>query len=187
MSPRQVSTSSRPLSKNVGGSSKPFESSFVDTAPGVKIHLVTGGNFSSSSSKPTLLFLHGFPESWVAWESQMVYFARIGFPVAAIDLRGYGRSSAPQDVGSYSIRTLVGDVLAVISHLRAASPTKEIVLCGHDWGGVIAWHTSFVEAHESTKAISKYVIMDAPHPSVPRGAAQKHAQASELLHESSRS
>ena len=141
--------------------------------------MVTGGDFSSS--KPLLLFLHGFPEMWTTWQSQLVYFARLGFPVAAMDLRGFGLSTAPADVGAYSMRTLVGDVTKVIRKLTSngdssdhssssssPAPCRDVVLCGHDWGGVVGWNVAFLEHNDDVKAITKMVIANAPHPSVQR-------------------
>jgi len=142
----------------------------------VNLHVITGGDFSSS--KPLIFFIHGFPECWTTWQSQMVYFARLGYPVAAMDMRGFGLSTAPAEVGAYAMRTLVGDVTTVLSKLRSTGDSasssshgsaergRSVVLCGHDWGGVVAWNLAFLEHNEEVKSISKMVIANAPHPSV---------------------
>ena len=44
--------------------------------------------------KPLMLLLHGFPELWTMWKKQMSEF-RKEYNVAAIDMRGYGRSGRP--------------------------------------------------------------------------------------------
>ena len=41
-----------------------------------------------------MLLLHGFPELWTMWEKQMSAFKN-DYNVAAIDMRGYGRSDRP--------------------------------------------------------------------------------------------
>lgn len=96
-------------------------------ADGVKLHVAIGGDFASS--KPRLLFLHGFPENWSTWSHQLVYFARLGFAVAAMDLRGHGASDAPAETSAYRMRVLVSDVLAVIRKL-SENGTHKIVLIG---------------------------------------------------------
>ncbi len=46
-------------------------------------------------SGPLVLLVHGFPESWYSWRRQLPALAAAGFRAAAIDVRGYGRSSHP--------------------------------------------------------------------------------------------
>ena len=87
---------------------------------------------------PLLLCVHGWPELWYSWRHQMRYFAERGYQVAAMDVRGYGGSSKPDEIGAYSIRELAGDVAAVI---QALSPDP-VVLFGHDWGAPIVWNTA---------------------------------------------
>jgi len=129
---------------------------------------VTGGDFSSD--KPLLLFMHGFPESWAAWQAQLVYFARLGFPVAAFDMRGYGLSTAPAEVSAYAQRLLVADVQAVVRKLRSSLSQQsehDVVLVAHDWGAVVGWQAAFA-AHSKRGggqfSISKWVLASAPHP-----------------------
>ena len=49
-------------------------------------------------SGPLVLLVHGFPESWYSWRYQLPVIAEAGFRAVAIDVRGYGRSSAPLEV-----------------------------------------------------------------------------------------
>ena len=44
--------------------------------------------------KPLMLLLHGFPELCTMWEHQISAFKE-DFNVAAVDMRGYGRSDRP--------------------------------------------------------------------------------------------
>ena len=50
---------------------------------------------------PLLLCVHGWPELWYSWRHQMRYFADRGYRVAAMDVRGYGGSSKPDEVAAY--------------------------------------------------------------------------------------
>uniref|UniRef100_A0A8C5IWI8 AB hydrolase-1 domain-containing protein n=1 Tax=Junco hyemalis TaxID=40217 RepID=A0A8C5IWI8_JUNHY len=57
--------------------------------PGVRLHFVELGR------GPALCLCHGFPESWLSWRFQMAPLARAGFRVIALEMKGYGDSSAP--------------------------------------------------------------------------------------------
>ena len=57
-----------------------------------------------------------------------------------MDVRGYGGSSKPFDVASYSLKNLASDVAAVAAKLS----DEPVVLFGHDWGAPIVWHTALL-------------------------------------------
>ena len=63
---------------------------------GIKIHYVESGD----SEKPLLLFVHGFPEFWFSWRSQIKHF-RQNYRVVAMDTRGYNESDKPVGVDAY--------------------------------------------------------------------------------------
>jgi soluble epoxide hydrolase/lipid-phosphate phosphatase len=48
---------------------------------------------------------------------------------------GYGQSSAPRTIESYSLRSLVADQLALLAHLDRPAA----VWIGHDWGSIVVW------------------------------------------------
>ncbi|MER7396422.1 alpha/beta hydrolase [Streptomyces sp. NPDC000151] len=102
--------------------------------PGGRIHLVEQG------TGPLVLFVHGFPESWYSWRHQLPALAAAGFRAVAVDVRGYGRSSAPAAVDAYRMLDHVEDTAAVIEALGAGSA----VVVGHDWGSPIAAHTALL-------------------------------------------
>jgi pimeloyl-ACP methyl ester carboxylesterase len=89
-------------------------------------------------SGPLILCIHGWPELWVSWRHQMEHFARLGFTVAAMDVRGYGGSSNPTDIASYRLSELCSDAAAVIDALGDGPA----IVFGHDWGAPIAWNTA---------------------------------------------
>jgi pimeloyl-ACP methyl ester carboxylesterase len=105
-----------------------FES-HVLTVGGQRIHVVTAG------SGPLVVLCHGFPESWYSWRHQLRALAAAGYRAAALDMRGYGRSSKPVDPAAYRITALVDDCVAVVQGLGA----KQAVVVGHDWGAPVAW------------------------------------------------
>jgi len=87
---------------------------------------------------PLVLLCHGWPELSYSWRHQIPALAEAGFHVVAPDMRGYGQSSAPDDVGAYTIFDTVGDMVALV----AALGEKQAVIVGHDWGAPVAWHAA---------------------------------------------
>ncbi|GAA4797339.1 alpha/beta hydrolase [Streptomyces ziwulingensis] len=96
--------------------------------PAGRVHLVEQG------TGPLVLLVHGFPESWYSWRRQLPALAAAGFRAAALDVRGYGRSSRPADPSAYRMLDLVADNVAVVEALGERSA----VIVGHDWGAGIA-------------------------------------------------
>jgi haloacetate dehalogenase len=101
-----------------------FASHWID-APAGKIFARSGG------SGPPVVLLHGFGETHVAWRLVGAELAR-RFSVVALDLRGYGWSSAPESSkgASYTKRAMATDVVAVMEQLGHA----QFALVGHDRG-----------------------------------------------------
>lgn len=91
---------------------------------------------------PAVVLLHGFPELAYSWRHQVAALVDAGFRVIAPDQRGYGGSDAPLDPESYSMRTLVGDVVGVLDGLDVETAT----VVGHDFGGMVAWHCAVYAA-----------------------------------------
>jgi pimeloyl-ACP methyl ester carboxylesterase len=103
-------------------------------SPAGRIHLVEQG------SGPLVLLVHGFPESWYSWRHQLPALAAAGYRAAAVDVRGYGRSSKPEDVAAYRMLELVEDNVAVVRALGE----RTAVIVGHDWGATIAANSALV-------------------------------------------
>ncbi|MET9547209.1 alpha/beta hydrolase [Streptomyces sp. NPDC006627] len=103
-------------------------------SPAGRIHLVEQG------SGPLVLLVHGFPESWYSWRHQLPALAAAGYRAVAVDVRGYGRSSRPDDVAAYRMLELVEDNVAVVRALGE----ETAVIVGHDWGATIAAHSALI-------------------------------------------
>jgi pimeloyl-ACP methyl ester carboxylesterase len=82
-----------------------------------------------------VVFLHGFSELWHSWRHQLPAVAAAGFHAIAPDQRGYGRTDAPPDVESYSMRHLTADVVGLLDALGA----DKAVLVANNWGSGVAW------------------------------------------------
>ena len=87
---------------------------------------------------PTILCVPGWPELASSWRHQVEHLSGRGYRVAALDVRGYGGSSAPTEIERYRLVELAADVAAV----AVALDDGPIVLVGHDWGAPIVWNTA---------------------------------------------
>lgn len=94
----------------------------------VSIHVVTHNlsHISSSSSSsstcpttssPALIFLHYWGGSSRTWTQVIALLEEDGYPLIAIDFRGWGDSSGPARADAYSIAALASDVETVIQKL----------------------------------------------------------------------
>uniref|UniRef100_A0A671F379 AB hydrolase-1 domain-containing protein n=1 Tax=Rhinolophus ferrumequinum TaxID=59479 RepID=A0A671F379_RHIFE len=98
--------------------------------PGVHLHFVELG------SGPPVCLCHGFPESWYSWRYQIPALAQAGFRVLAVDMKGYGESSAPPEIEEYSMEVLCKDMVTFLDKLGIS----QAVFIGHDWGGMLVWN-----------------------------------------------
>lgn len=127
-----------------------FTHKYVDIN-GIRMHYATQGQ------GPLIMFLHGFPEFWAAWEQQLEAFGQDHQAVAP-DLRGYNLSSRPADPGQYHVKLLVEDIRALLDHLGH----ERMVLVAHDWGGGVAW--TFANLYP--ERLHRLVIINSPHAAV---------------------
>ncbi|PWA15944.1 hypothetical protein CCH79_00020045 [Gambusia affinis] len=122
--------------------------------PGVRTHYVEMG------CGPPVLLCHGFPESWYSWRYQIPALAAAGFRVLALDMKGYGESTAPPgghtqkytqykvsvyslmigkcslaDIEEYSQEKLCKDLISFMDKMSI----PQVTLVGHDWGGILVW------------------------------------------------
>jgi len=80
-------------------------------------------------SKPTFLFLHGFPSTSFDWRHQISTLSAKGFGVVAPDLLGYGDTDSPLEVQSYSIKRLSDHIAEILKREHI----KSVIGVGHDW------------------------------------------------------
>jgi pimeloyl-ACP methyl ester carboxylesterase len=106
---------------------------FLETN-GLRMHIAEQG------TGPLMLFCHGFPECWYSWRYQLPALAQAGYHVVAPDLRGYGQTEQPEDVGAYTLLHLVGDLVGILDVLGE----QEAILVSHDWGSVLAWQAALM-------------------------------------------
>ncbi|MCX7361118.1 MAG: alpha/beta hydrolase [Alphaproteobacteria bacterium] len=95
-------------------------------------------NVAEQGEGPVVLLCHGFPESWYSWRHQLGALAAAGFHAVAPDMRGYGRSDAPEAIDQYTLFHLVGDMVGLLDALGA----RTAVIVGHDLGARVAWQAA---------------------------------------------
>ena len=78
---------------------------------------------------PAFVLVHGLASNARLWDGVIAELTRRGHPVAAVDLRGHGRSDQP-DRG-YDMATVADDVALVIDALGWSRPA----VVGQSWGG----------------------------------------------------
>ena len=103
-------------------------------------HFIDIDHYVEKGDGPLVLFCHGWPESWYSWRHQIEEIGSKGYRAVALHMRGYGKTTKPEDVEAYGITNLVGDVVGAVKELGES----EAVVVGHDWGGPVAWYSALL-------------------------------------------
>lgn len=105
---------------------RPLHQSERITVNGLHLRAIRAGRGDT-----TLVFLHGFGESLLAWRSLLDRFAR-HYRVLAIDLPGFGLSDKPE--GPYDYPTYQ----RWLGELLRQQTTRSVIVVGHSMGGELA-------------------------------------------------
>lgn len=115
-------------------------------ARGVKIHY-----YRTGSGNQTLVLVHGITDDSLCWSSVAETLAD-RFDIFMVDLRGHGKSEAPE--GGYLLGNLADELASLIRELGLAKP----ILLGHSLGGI----TSLVLAGRHPDLPRAIMMEDAP-------------------------
>lgn len=127
------------------------------TINGIRMHYVEAGE-----GMPVIL-CHGFPHTWYSWHQQINALAGAGYHVIAPDMRGMGKTEAPEAIEAYSVAEITADLLGLLDHLRL----DKAVWAGLDFG-VFAIYDLAMRHPERITAIIGLENPAAPHnPDVP--------------------
>lgn len=110
--------------------------------------------YDVAGAGPTVLLLHGFPQTRAMWDGIVPHLAD-RFTVVTADLRGYGASSKPAargDASNYAFRTMGEDMLGLMTFLGA----ERFHLVGHDRGARVAWRM----VRDAEARIDSLALMD---------------------------
>lgn len=123
----------------------------------VELYVEVHGN-SEQSDKPTLLFLHGFPDSHNTWDYQVDELQQ-HYQIVTFDMRGVGKSTGSAQRKAYHMSNLMADIETVINAVVGVN--GQVHLVGHDWGSVIGW--SFATDPYYAQRILSFTSMSGPH------------------------
>ncbi|MBO0662273.1 alpha/beta hydrolase [Jiella sp. MQZ9-1] len=101
-----------------------------------------------------LLLLHGYPETGAMWAPIADRLAK-RFSLVIPDLRGYGRSSVPDNDAenhAYSKRQMARDMVAVM----AALGHRQFAVAGHDRGGRVAYRMAL----DNPDLLTRLAVLD---------------------------
>src|SRR4051794_27342428 len=130
----------------------------------VDLHVAERGD-----GNPVLL-LHGFPELGYSWRHQVDALAAAGYRAIAPDMRGFGRSPAPEAVDAYDVVELCSDVLRLLDDRGL----QRAAVVGHDWGATVAWHFALIHP-ERTACVAGISVPLVPNPpSAPLSIMREH-------------
>ncbi|KAI6021506.1 Alpha/Beta hydrolase protein [Pisolithus microcarpus] len=86
------------------------------------------------AGRPTLLFMHGFPDTSHGWHHQISYFRTKGYGLVIPDMLGYGGTDKPTNPAAFSHTAIAHDVLDILD----AEGAYSVYVIAHDWGASIA-------------------------------------------------
>ncbi|OJD18630.1 hypothetical protein AJ78_01326 [Emergomyces pasteurianus Ep9510] len=124
------------------------------TTYGYLLSLPEGGQY-----KATVFLIHGFPDLSMGWRYQIPALTKLGLRVVAPDCMGYGRTvyftycSKKTDAPEFSEKTAARygfkQCADDMKELARQLGTSQIILGGHDWGGLTVFriamhHPGFV-------------------------------------------
>ncbi|KAK4234151.1 Alpha/Beta hydrolase protein [Achaetomium macrosporum] len=133
---------------------------------GVKINAVLSHPPTSSSRQPgspTVMFLHFWGGSANTW-SLVTPLVSETYPTVALDFRGWGLSTGPDERDAYSIASLADDVEGVI----AALELDAVVLVGLSMGAKVAQLVAARMSVSSERtAVLRGLVLVSPAPPTP--------------------
>ncbi|MFE9605828.1 alpha/beta fold hydrolase [Streptomyces hokutonensis] len=114
----------------------------------------TGIDYVIGGHGPTLVLIHGYPQTWYEWHAIMPALAE-HYTVVAPDLPGAGRSDAPSS--GYDKKTMAATLHALLVSL---GKDQDVNVVGHDIGTMVA----YAYAAQYPHSVRKLVLSEAPIP-----------------------
>lgn len=96
--------------------------------------LPSGLAFAVEGEGPTVLLMHGFPDTLETWRETAAALVAAGFRAVSIAMRGIPPSAIPLD-HDFTLARLARDATDVLDFLRV----RDAVFIGHDWGASAAY------------------------------------------------
>ena len=122
------------------------------TSDGLTLAVRTAGDLSA----PTVVLVHGFPDTHAVWDRVATELART-MHVVAYDVRGAGESDVPTGREGYRLDQLARDLRAVVA---VVSPGTPVHLVAHDWGSIQSWEA--ITDPDAERIFATFTSMSGP-------------------------
>ncbi|KAI8936725.1 hypothetical protein NX059_007113 [Plenodomus lindquistii] len=147
-----------------------FRHAFFTTRGGVQLHYITNNvEKSIDSSRPVIVFIHGFPDSCFLWRHILQSPNLNPYTLIALDLPGYGGSDS---LPLYNASHVLEALTEFLFHVRSLYlPTGgALIAVTHDWGSLIAARL----ASETKDLVHHWILTSGmiPHLTVSNAEAQ---------------
>lgn len=124
-------------------------SEFHSIRDGIDLHCVVWTS-NESGNHPPFLLVHGLASNARLWDGVARHLTELGHPVVAVDQRGHGRSSKPDD--GFDMTTVAHDLELLIASLGFDRP----IVVGQSWGANVVIEL----AHRTPTAVRGVVAVD---------------------------
>jgi pimeloyl-ACP methyl ester carboxylesterase len=111
----------------------------------MNLEIITQRPGQISHSTP-LLFIHGAWHGAWCWENFLPYFAKHGYEVHTLSLRGHGQSDGREKIRWYSTQNYVADIVQIVNGFN-----QPPVLIGHSMGGYLT--QKYLETHQAPAGV----------------------------------
>jgi len=117
------------------------------------------GLTNTTHNRPTVLYLHGIAQTRGYHHRVSLYkvFLGAGYPVLAIDYRGFADSTDIKDIHE---TTTVEDAARALRYIRETLGQEEVIVWGHSQGAAIATHMVAQEVEEHQDKVK--LILESP-------------------------
>ncbi|KAL4779680.1 hypothetical protein BJX76DRAFT_351597 [Aspergillus varians] len=132
---------------------------------GFKFHYVCNDpDLTTSATKPLVIFIHGFPDSWAIWRHVLSADSLQGIAtLVAVDLPGYGGS---ESLDTYSATAVLENLTEFIIGMRAkygienttATSHQRTIIVGHDWGCLLSMRL----ASDAPELADRFIVTNGP-------------------------
>ncbi|OKL60614.1 hypothetical protein UA08_04188 [Talaromyces atroroseus] len=142
---------------------------FLSLRDGYKFHYVTNTIASASlsaaaSTRPLVIFLHGFPDSWAVWRHILASpWLRESSNLVAVDLPGYGGSDLLERYSATEVHERLTEFIIALRELYGIDDytndiQARVIIVGHDWGCGIAMRL----AAEAPQLADRFILSNGP-------------------------
>lgn len=108
-----------------------FEQKTLKTSRGYTYTYYTS---PGDKARPTLFFLHGWPDHAAMWKDIAGPLRSTNHPIIIPDMLGYDGTDKPTDVSAYAWNLVTKDLTDILD----AEDRAQCIAIGHDWGSITA-------------------------------------------------